>query len=159
MSKVITFSRVYPSYHPRKGEPTFFVEKLTKSFQSLGYDRIDMPDNLEFDLGMYHLCDAKSHTVRGGHRFKVGDKFSPRVWSGKPYQSKQIIIAPDIEVQKIWTFQIEGPVYWFDGYAMTLNEVKELANNDGLTADDFECWFNVKEFDGQVICWNGALEY
>ena len=28
MSKVITFSRYFPSYHPRKGEPTFFVEKI-----------------------------------------------------------------------------------------------------------------------------------
>jgi hypothetical protein len=32
MSKVITFSRVFPSYHPKKGQPTYFVEKLYKSF-------------------------------------------------------------------------------------------------------------------------------
>jgi hypothetical protein len=28
MAKVITFSRFFPAYHPRKGEPTYFVEKI-----------------------------------------------------------------------------------------------------------------------------------
>jgi hypothetical protein len=163
MSKVITFSQVYPSYHPRKGQKTDFVGKIWESIylqypEWLG-DHYEELKTLYSYIGLHGMLPPKHHTIRAGHRFKVGDKFSPRVWSGKPYQSKQITIAPDIEVQKIWTFKIEGPVYWFDGYAMTLNEIKELANNDGLDTDDFECWFNVKEFDGQVICWNGALEY
>ena len=29
-----------------------------------------------------------------------------RVWSGQPYQSKQIIIAPPIQVKKVWDFEI-----------------------------------------------------
>ena len=28
MSRVMTFSRVFPSYHPRKGDPTYFVEAI-----------------------------------------------------------------------------------------------------------------------------------
>lgn len=28
MSKVITFSRVFPAYHPKKGQPTYFIEKI-----------------------------------------------------------------------------------------------------------------------------------
>lgn len=32
MSRVITFSRTYPSYHPKAGQPTYFVEKVMNSF-------------------------------------------------------------------------------------------------------------------------------
>ncbi|MGL4598529.1 MAG: hypothetical protein ACRCYO_13510 [Bacteroidia bacterium] len=28
MAKVITFSRVFPAHHPKKGQPTHFVEKV-----------------------------------------------------------------------------------------------------------------------------------
>lgn len=34
MSKVITFSRTFPAYHPRKGEPTYFVEKFWTSINA-----------------------------------------------------------------------------------------------------------------------------
>lgn len=176
MSKVLTFYRTFPSYHPRKGDPTYFVEKLTKSFQSLGYDRIDMPDSLDFDLGMYYLSDPKSHTIRAGHRFKSGDLFSPRVWSGKPYNSKQIIIAPDIQVKKVWDFELvyDEDVEQID---IRLNDVwmchiaadaaNEYAKNDGLSLSDFDDWFtrspsfkkNGYRFDGQIICWNENINY
>lgn len=31
MAKVITFSRVFPSYHPKAGQPTYFVEAIYKA--------------------------------------------------------------------------------------------------------------------------------
>lgn len=31
MAKVITFSRQFPSYHPKAGQPTYFVEKVLRS--------------------------------------------------------------------------------------------------------------------------------
>lgn len=167
MSKVLIFSRFYPSYHPRKGEPTFFVEKLTNSFQSLKYDRIDMPDELQFDLGMYHLCDPKHHTIRAGHRFKPGDCFSPRVWSGKPYNSKQIVIAPDIQVKKTWDVEIDECDVWAIGVPGTQikytddKQNADIAKNDGLTEQDLYWWFksSKKPFEGQIICWNNNIEY
>lgn len=76
MSKVITFSRVFPSDHPRKGEPTFFVEKLYNSL----YGRNNLkgyPPGIFIDDS---IRDIKVHTIRSGHRWKVGDKFSP-FWS------------------------------------------------------------------------------
>lgn len=45
---------------------------------------------------------SKEHTIRKGKRWKVGDKFSPRIWSGKPYKSKQIILAPDTEIKQVF---------------------------------------------------------
>jgi len=84
------------------------------------------------------------------------------VWSGKPYNSKQIIIGPDIEVKKVWTFEILNFGYAVDGCFKSYNELKIIAANDGLTVDDFECWFNVKKnevFKGQIICWNDKIDY
>ena len=124
MSKVITFSRVFPAYHPKKGQPTFFVEKIWQSFginplfpsPSLSIHNTHLPYDIVHlvgdDLVYLHEYDPKHHTIRAGNRWKVGDKFSPRVWSGKPYNSKQIIIAPDIEIKKVWEFEINENGYW-----------------------------------------------
>jgi hypothetical protein len=32
MSRVLTFSRVFPAYHPKAGQPTGFVEKIWKGY-------------------------------------------------------------------------------------------------------------------------------
>ena len=115
MSKVITFSQRFPSYHPRKGEPTFFVEKLLLSFINIGDISISKAVEIARELNlhsdfqdMYRIRKVdmphKHHTIRSGHRFKKGDKFSPRTWSGKPYNSKQAFIAPDIEVANVFDF-------------------------------------------------------
>ena len=172
MSRVMTYSRVFPSYHPRAGEPTYFVEKILKG---LPHTEMYEPEGLEIDLGMMAEAETKHHTIRAGHRWKVGDKFSPRVWSGKPYQSKQIIIAPDIEIKKLWNFEVV--IDKKSGYeSVRLNDVllheingdqvfmgghykwKAIAQNDGLEFDDFCDWFN-KSFSGQIICYNDQIEY
>lgn len=180
MSKVISFSPKFPAYHPRKGEATFFVEKIWKS---LGYDiESDALVNLirELNPGQEHLIqplfeslnygkfEPKHHTMRAGHRFKVGDKFSPRIWgSGGRYVkgSKQIAIAPDIEVVKTWDFDIDmlGGEYRLNGFEIPIEKLRLIAINDGFTTlDDFELWFNVKRgegFLGQIICWSPNIDY
>ena len=178
MSKVITFSRNFQKSHPRAGEPTYFVEKIWKgleydieddSFTDLIYEY----NNAWFTQSLFESCNygmfaPKFHTIRQGHRFKEGYLFSPRVWSGKPYASKQIIIAPDIEVKKTWDFECyeDGTFYielkntpgisskWIDVTSC------DLPQNDGLSIDDFLAWFPVgKHFSGQIICWNEEIEY
>jgi hypothetical protein len=202
MSKVITFSRFFPAYHPKKGEPTYFIEKVLNSVDKqnhwFGYcdccgwagsanamrggeqiaDTGDYNDCLcpkcwssdikeldiidDYYLGKY---EPKHHTIRAGNRWKVGDKFSPRVWSGKPYQSKQIIIAPDIEIKKIWPFEMdEIGLYYINGSTRAFN-IETVANNDGLTYPDFDAWFRIhpkakkQTFTGQIICWNDSINY
>lgn len=188
MNKYITFSTEFQTTHPRKGDPTFFKEKIWRSIQHPAnyYDLITLNPGKEkeaeavWNTVMYNWrsIEPKHHTIREGHRFKVGDKFTPKVWgndvnpkSGRigPYQSKQIIIAPDIEVKEVWNIEIysEGDQIlqvrkstgWNKG---ELIDLERLALNDGLNYADFIEWFNLKKgetFIGQIICWNENINY
>jgi hypothetical protein len=164
MSRVMTFSRVYPVHHPRKGQETFFVEKIWRSNAFNGKDTMQyLHVTSDVNLEDYARIDPKHHTVRAGNRWKVGDKFSPRVWTGKPYASKMMTIGPDIEIKKIWRFEmyISG-----DHKCFTINHNKVdnfddlnfLSKNDGLDMIAFAAWFK-KPFVGQIICWDENLEY
>lgn len=167
MSRVITFSRVFPSYHPRAGERTLFVEKIVAGFVHINLPGCgtELIKSLR-DEGVLKIMDLpyqnyKYHTIRSGHRWKVGDKFSPRVWSGKPYRSKQITIAPDIEVKKVWDFgmRIRGfKEFYSNDVDLTFSSIEAVAKNDGLYKVDFLNWFN-KPFVGQIICWNDSITY
>lgn len=163
MSKVLTFSRVFPAYHPKAGQPTFFVEKICNSFLQEGYS-INEIDELCMDrIGLDESIDElKNHTIRAGNRFKVGDKFSPRIWSGKPYKSKQIVIAEDIEVKKVWDVEVDEDLsIWVcvsDESKAKSNFLHKVAKNDGLLLPDLLAWFN-KPMVGQIICWNDKVEY
>lgn len=185
MSKTITFSRTFPTYHPKEGQPTYFVEAILNqinadrhdfSWRNNNYIQVLYKLNEEKIktgklthaqiLYFYKTLDksiahSKLHTIRSGHRWKVCDKFSPRVWSGKPYASKQVIIAPDMEVKKVWNFEIEDRIMYVDKMPLTIVEYRELvARNDGLSYQDFKDWFRFpKPFSGQIICWNESLNY
>ncbi len=173
MSRIITFSRHFPAYHPRKGEPTYFREKIWAALADT-VQGFEIPHEItDWDWHQYYNAVPKHHTIRAGNRWKVGDKFSPRVWSGKPYNSKQIIIAPDIEIKKVWDIEIVSHVGWteyiLNGTAVYFNIIQfaeRLAANDGLNITDFMDWFNPhqinkkkKVFSGQIICWNENIIY
>ncbi len=167
MSKVITFSRKFPAYHPNAGSPTNFVEQILNSIavkSKNGIVDLDLllPNTKKIINDFYLLAsiNQKHHTIRSGNRFKVGDKFSPRVWSVKPYCSKQFQIATDIEIVKIWAFEIdiEG-VFYINGKYIDVTS-SNIPKNDGLSVDDFLEWFPVgKPFKGQIICWSNEVEY
>ncbi len=201
----MTFSRKYPAYHPKAGEPTFFVEKFWNSFnvQALGeiflYDGSDSETlrKLNKHLFLYDILDtfkmslkeskredlgAKFHTIRKGKRWKEGDYFSPRVWgndvnpkSGKsgPYHSKQIIIAPDTVVKKVWDVEVKRNTFFINkkpvfkiiknDFTSDINHpesVEAIAKNDGLNGVNLLNWFKFpKPFSGQIICWGESIEY
>jgi len=111
----------------------------------------------------------KLHTIRGGYRFSAGEKFTPVVWSGKPYNSPQIIFFDDIEVVKTYEFMSEKShdKYYYNITSKDGNqEIRKgliegddmfslIAKNDGLSTPDFTEWFegDGKDFSGQIICW------
>lgn len=174
---VITFSKYFPLYHPRSGEPTFFVEKIWKGL----WDRSNSPYLGEYQQAHdnhfgndqvinVHQFEPKWHTIRKGNRFKVGDYFDARVWSGKPYHTKQIQIAPAIKVTKVWDFkigsygfQINEKVYNAKGDGAIKPQIellKMIAKNDGLDRFDLLAWFKYpKPFTGQIICWSENINY
>lgn len=164
MSRVITFSERFPPYHPRKGEATRFAEKILMGLPGADTD-------LNLDISMFLGWTPKHHTIRSGHHWKEGDWFSPRVWgnninpkSGRkgPYHSKQIIIAPDIQIKKVWNFE-KHPSFTtgmaINGKIVTDQMLIKCSQNDGLDLDDFEAWFNKTHFNGQIICWSADVEY
>jgi len=176
MAKVRTFSRYYPKGHPKEGQPTFFVEKI---WNGLNYLQLpvpknkDMPHDFMWSILPLSNYGTKFHTIRAGNHFKPGDKFSPRVWNGKPYASKQIIIAPDIEVIKDWKFEMQ-PAKFLDECRFLINEelisqenYDKACMNDGLSRADFANWFcgaelmstKRKPFKGQIICWSKDINY
>ncbi len=159
MARIILFSRYFPAYHPKAGQPTYFVEKVLNGLLVLGIDRnvADWPIDFYKSYNL-NIDDLKYHTIRAGHRFKVGDKFSPRVWSGKPYRSKQIIIAPDCLVESVWDFVKRGDQYFVNGIFRKFHTMERVAQNDGLSWGDFVQWFPEK-FDGQIICWRKDVFY
>lgn len=173
MSRVITFSRVFPSYHPRKGQPTRFLEKIYASLADTqpGF-KIPNDANAFWDWYEYYNAIPKHHTIRAGHRWKVGDWFSPAVWgndinpkSGRrgPYHSKQIKFAPDIQIKKVWDFMVDVEGCFFINqklyaYPNSEHTLQPLAKNDGLEWMDLLNWFQ-EPMIGQIICWNENIEY
>lgn len=178
MSKVITFSRVFPVYHFKAGRPTNFIRKMLKArylngelsitdvskiARQVGLSGMQTPQEVRDYFSKWPL-NPKHHTIRGGQNWKAGDKFSPRAWSGKPYNSKQIHLGPDIEIVEVidfkftWGyFQLNGATY--HGETEGDHELLEkIATNDGLETDEFKDWFTPSvPFVGQIICWTPKL--
>lgn len=152
MAKVITVSRHFMSEHPKAGKPTFFAEKIMAALAEYMPGYSIPSDFTDWDWHEYYNARPKLHTIRSGKRWKVGDMMSVRVWSGKPYTSHQIAIAPnfelprvaDIEISKLGQISIDGKDYCH------ICEAIELAKNDGLTPVDFLTWIGYP-FSGQII--------
>lgn len=195
MAKVITLSRTFPSYHPKSGHSTYFVEQVLNAFgiqylndsyfhhlkelnkKPLDEGKLTKKDIYDFwySLKRVYLRD-KLHTIRAKSvnkktgdiysRWKKGDKASLRVWSGIPYNSPQIIIAPDVELVRVGDFRIlkdAHNVNWIDiggkySYPAPLylerSIIPNVAENDGLSTRDLLRWFKYpKPFEGQILCW------
>jgi hypothetical protein len=180
MAKVMTFSRTFPSYHPKAGQPTYFVEKFWRSLPiPCGFPNIDA--SVKGILDFTKEPDmVKCHTIRSGHHWKVGDWYQPVFWgddvnpkSGRkgPYQSKMIKFAPLIQIKKLWDLDIEGSDWFLNGKRESpiIGEgfnSELLAANDGLSGDDLYDWFvsspDFKKknlFSGQIICHTENIEY
>jgi len=151
MAKVLTVSRFFPAYHPRKGQSTLFVEKILKSLGQL---------TPEMDRLFADKVWPKNHTIRKGNRWKVGDKASLRYWSDKPYNSPQVEFA-EVEVVQLWNIKISEFCEIFVNDMETeasMIRVTRVAENDGLNWEDLINWFipnsnKFKGFEGQIICW------
>jgi hypothetical protein len=166
MARVITLSRQFLKGHPREGRPTYFVER---AFSSLGisdnsYGGVPVND------AVWRTCNPKHHTIRFGRRWKDGDMASLRVWSGKPYASPQIAIAPDVRLRvvDIWVDYDNDRIYIHKGDTLGYlvngcDKLAILAANDGLSPQDFLDWFQVGKKNGvhtaQILIWGDVKDY
>lgn len=123
--KTILFSSHFPKSHHRAGEPTNFRQLIESG--------------------------GKDQTIRASGRFKVGDWFEPRTWTGLPYRSPQVQIASAKRILRIRhiTIDPERVKVWLDGVEVPSSIV---AQHDGLTYADFWAWFN-SPFTGYQIEW------
>lgn len=170
--KVLTFSKAFPKGHPKAGQRTHFVEQILNLVMPRGENGIINKDDIAPEIlpfiNDFVLLDGaarKHHTIRAGSRWKVGDMASLRIWSGKPYRSKQIEFA-QVEVKRVWPVtiiidDIFNPICSGD----KILPAGLVARNDGLESDDFVNWFKghpkkeVVIFTGQIICWSDAIDY
>lgn len=143
---VITVSRTFPATHERKGEETHFVYKIEKG---LGIKSVG------------NKAKMKIHTIRVNYdlwhkrfdKIEAGEAcLSLRYWSGEPYRSKQIEFArltkeDGIGLQKLNVveyadeFGDERAAYVIDNRANIMLLSETIANNDGLSLEDFKEWF------------------
>jgi hypothetical protein len=140
---VLMLSKAFPSTHPRKGEPTRFFDKFLAG-QALSREG--------------WLVDPKLHTIRANFplwakriaEVQRGEAMiSIRAWMGAPYRSKQEEVArltkdDGVGIQKL---ELELADKLFGIYHPRIDEGKggaslaQLANNDGLSLDDWKDWF------------------
>lgn len=137
---VLTLSKVFPSYHIRKGEETNF--------------RAAFNAGQPFPIDADTFCEfPKLHTIRANYelwakRFEEIEKgkaqLSIRQWSGKPYHSKQEIIVnltkeDGIGIQKM---MVAGCSTIHPKFVDSCSvNCKTLAHNDGLSEVDWRNWF------------------
>lgn len=176
----LSFSTTFPSYHPKVGQSTYFIEKIWSGLLQIDpqwYGQFlpgfDEEDDREFKLSYSKMrsFEPKYHTIRIGHRFNVGDGIIPFVWSGLPYRSKWIkpfyngeLVIP---VKRVWDFKVKisyvgskkVPFFSINGSHPNLPMELTISKNDGFKfITDFVDWFN-EPFSGQIITWNPNLRY
>ena len=136
---VLLISRYFPATHPLKGEPTFFHAKIWKGLGDNSY--YFQPMKIHTIRSNYDLWKKRIYEVNAGEAV-----LSLRYWTGKPYNSKQQEFArldkdSGIDVQKV-CFPKDGTPAVYDDFGYLCKVDKTiLANNDGLSFDDFEAWF------------------
>lgn len=128
---VITVSKNFPAGHPRAGKPTGFKAKILE-----GYKIHTIRTNLQYWTNIVNQVNNGDAVL------------SLREWSGLPYRSKQteFLQLERLGIEKISLFtcgwvEIQGDQF--------TGEIETIANNDGLTFEDFSGWFKLKRNNTQ----------
>lgn len=126
---VLTVSKTFPSYHAKAGQETDFIQLIARGHK------------LHTIRGNYELWKKRFEAIEKGEAL-----LSVRQWTGVPYRSPQTELfkyykSNGIGVQKL-QLDILG---WFVDDIDSDVKTKDIAENDGLSLDDFKEWF--KETD------------
>ena len=145
-------SRTFPTTHPRKGELTYFKQKIELALMKQENPNLEIkaqyPNGVELE--------PKIHTIRANHQLwakRMAEVQAGRAvielfyWSEKPYKSKQVVFATldkdsgcGVQELSFVSNKFNYPkVNW--GLVCCWIDVAELSKNDGLSLDDFKAWF------------------
>lgn len=115
------------------------------------------------------LSGEKIHTIRADPHGRWKPGRSIQHWMGNPRnvhakeKPHEFAAGECKAVQEVWMSRKDGDEYWCDGVTVYLigagrwmkpGDIKELAENDGLTIEEFREWFvpeGKPEFQGRVI--------
>ncbi|MDR1022889.1 MAG: hypothetical protein LBL94_06435 [Prevotellaceae bacterium] len=154
MEVVVLLSKTYFQKHPKAGEETHFAQKVKSGISNETWQICRDCRVVEKFYGdccgfLPMKISKKIHTCRSNYSYwakkivrlkEVGGVLSVRQWSDVPYRSPQetVVDIPDevVSVQKLTFDKYDG--VRIDGKHV---ELETLANNDGLSAEDFKSWF------------------
>jgi hypothetical protein len=155
--KLLSFSNLFPKYHPKSGAKTYFPEQILNNFniqymnddfldtlikineKSLVEGKLTLSDLIQFKEQLIPISKTKIHTIRTSTKVDVNENFQPFIWSRKPYASPIIRFMPSMQLK-----EIQSVNYLYGQFRDELGEqidINELAANDGLSVDDFVSWF------------------
>lgn len=137
---VLTLSKVFPAYHYRKGEPTHFKDAFNAGqVVNRGSESLYRHPKLHTIRANYELWAKRFEQIERGEA-----QLSIRQWSGKPYHSKQEVIAnltkdDGVGIQRLITIGCATihPMYADETHVDT----NTLSKNDGLSKVDWVNWF------------------
>ena len=131
---VLMVSKVFPQYHPRKGEQTGFRDKIL----------VTKNHTLRMNTALW---EARAEEINTGQAI-----LSVRQWSGKPYEpgshQEEILQLTHLGTQRIRLSYNKTKRLWegfvsYGKYEKRVN-LARLAKNDGLSVEDFEQWFRLQ---------------
>lgn len=135
----LTLSQVFPVTHFKAGEPTGFKEKVEAAIKQLEGE-------------WWKLHTIRANCALWAKRFEkiaTGEAcLSIRMWTGKPYRSKQVEIVrltreDGIGLQKLsFDKDRDGCIsYKFFNIDGRFADIQDVAKNDGLSFNDWREWF------------------
>jgi hypothetical protein len=153
-------SPTYPAYHYKKGQNTYFIEKILNSVTGARATQLLISDKLVYEM--------KRHTFRGNYplwKKRIDEVLAGNAVIVLKYHSlgryvkgnKQIEFArldkdSGVGVQEgIYKTDFEEP---FSGMAIRCEDgvfrdfpFYQVADGDGLTDADFACWFEKGKYE------------
>lgn len=170
----LSISRTFPMTHPRKGDDTFFIEKIKRKQCNMFLDECCNNDCNISGEGI------KLHTIRGNYpRWEkiMADVQAGRAvielfyWSDKPYRSTQVVFVTLDKNSGCGVQELDLSVFNMFGLCMIMFNTeysrgarqistKSLIKNDGLSVQDFRDWFKKADLsESMAIIHFGKFRY
>ena len=153
--KVLTLSKVFLKEHPRAGQPTYFKESIQLVLYPYHFTGPSRLDSVEYPKR--HTIRATSNWPDVAEKINKGEMvLSIRQWSGAPYHSRQETPITELSHIGIKSITICDRVNEFQCYVGNeLTPIETIANNDGLSKEDFIEWF--RPYLKGSMRWEGVI--